>query len=65
MNFNFPGWNHINNASIYQSSKSYNKKRTVGNFANLSLAWKNMVYLNGTIRNDVVSNLPRDNRSFT
>ena len=65
MNFNFPGWNHINNASIYQSSKSYNKKRTVGNFANLSLAWKNMVYLNGTIRNDVVSNMPRDNRSFT
>lgn len=65
MNFNFPGWNHLNNASVYLSDKAYTKKRTVGNFANLSLAWKNMLYLNGTIRNDVVSNMPRDNRSFT
>lgn len=62
--FNFPGWNHLNNASKYNSSHEYKKKRTVGNFASLSLAWKNMLYLNVTGRNDIVSSMPRNNRSF-
>ena len=65
MNFNFPGWNHLNNASVFSNKSLYNKKRTVGNFANLSVAWKNMLYLSGSIRNDIVSSMPRDNRSFT
>ncbi|MDC2810410.1 SusC/RagA family TonB-linked outer membrane protein [Bacteroides ovatus] len=65
MNFNFPGWNHLNNASVFSNESQYNKKRTVGNFANLSVAWKNMLYLSGSIRNDIVSSMPRDNRSFT
>ena len=47
--FNFPGWNHLNNASVFNSSHEYKRKRTVGNFASLSLAWKNMLYLNVTI----------------
>lgn len=63
-NFNFPGWNHLNNASVYSSSASYSRKRTVGNFASLSLAWKNMLYFNVTGRNDIVSSMPRGNRSF-
>lgn len=58
-NFNFPGWNNLNNASSYLSDKSYKKKRTVGNFANLIHRLEEQVYLNGTIRNDVVSNMPR------
>ena len=62
--FNFPGWNHLNNASVFNSSHEYKRKRTVGNFASLSLAWKNMLYLNVTGRNDIVSSMPRDNRSF-
>lgn len=62
--FNFPGWNHLNNASSYMSTHNYKKKRTVGNFASLSLAWKNMLYFNVTGRNDIVSSMPRDNRSF-
>ena len=45
MNFNFPGWNHLNNASVFSNERLYNKKRTVGNFANLSVAWTNMLYL--------------------
>lgn len=64
-NFNFPGWNHISNGTTFQANQSTSKKRTVGNFANLSLAWKNMLYLNGTVRNDIVSSMPRGNRSFT
>jgi len=64
-NFNFPGWNHINNATTFQAEQSYTKKRTVGNFANLALSWKNMLYFNATVRNDIVSSMPRGNRSFT
>lgn len=64
MNFNFSGWNHMDNASVYNGSESYRKTRTVGNFASLSLAWKNQLYLNVTGRNDIVSSMPRDNRSF-
>ena len=65
MNFNFPGWNHLNNASVFSNESQYNKKLTVGNFANVSVAWKNMLYLSGSIRNDIVSSMPRNNRSFT
>lgn len=65
LNFNFPGWNHLNNASVFSNESLYDKKRSVGNFANLSVAWRNMLYLNGSVRNDIVSNMPRSNRSFT
>jgi len=63
-NFNFAGWNHIDNSSVYNASEERLKKRTVGTFANLSLAYKSMLYLNLTGRNDIVSTMPRDNRSF-
>ena len=62
--FNFSGWNHINNASVFQASESYRSERTVGVFGNLALAYKSMLYLNVTGRNDVVSTMPRDSRSF-
>jgi len=62
--FNYGGWNHINNASVFQASESYRRSRTVGTFANLSLAYKNMLYLSATGRNDIVSSMPRNNRSF-
>ncbi|MGL5957071.1 MAG: SusC/RagA family TonB-linked outer membrane protein [Phocaeicola sp.] len=63
-NFNIPGWNHVDNATTLISSESLRKKRTVGNFASLSLAYDNMLYLNVTGRNDIVSSMPRNNRSF-
>lgn len=62
--FNFSGWNHLDNASVFQASESYRTERTVGVFGNMALAYKNMLYLNVTGRNDVVSTMPRDNRSF-
>ena len=64
-NFNVSGWNHMDNASIYNASESYRKSRTVGNFANLSVSYLNMLYLNASVRNDIVSSMPRNNRSFT
>jgi len=63
-NFNFPGWNHMDNASIYNASESYRRTRTFGTFGNVSLGWKNMLFLNITGRNDIVSTMPRNNRSF-
>ena len=63
-NFNFSGWNHMNNASNYQATQTLRDKRTFGTFANLALAYKNMLFLNATGRNDFVSTMPRNNRSF-
>ena len=64
-NFNFPGWNHMANSSAYTSLGTYHRERTIGNFANVSLSYRSMLYLNGTVRNDIVSSMPRNNRSFT
>ena len=62
--FNFPGWNHIQNATILSSSEQQRSKRTVGFFASASASYDNMLYLNVTGRNDYVSTMPRNNRSF-
>ncbi|GHU76730.1 SusC/RagA family TonB-linked outer membrane protein [Bacteroidia bacterium] len=64
LNFNFPGWNHMDNSSTFSTSSRYRKKRTVGNFASVSLAYKNMLYFNATGRQDIVSTMPRGNRTF-
>ena len=64
MNFNFPGWNHMNNTSVPFSSESYSRRRAIGTFGNLSLSYKNMLYFTATGRNDRVSYMPRDNRTY-
>ncbi len=64
LNFNFSGWNHINNASTFSAAQSLRQTRTFGTFANISLGYKNMLFLNASGRNDVVSTMPRNNRSF-
>ncbi|MDR1340301.1 MAG: SusC/RagA family TonB-linked outer membrane protein [Prevotellaceae bacterium] len=65
VNFNFSGWNHINNVSVYQGDVWAARERTFGNFGNLSLAWRSQLYLNATVRNDLVSSMPAGSRSFT
>nr|WP_320118718.1 SusC/RagA family TonB-linked outer membrane protein [uncultured Marinifilum sp.] len=62
--FNFGGWNHINNANTVTSDEAQYKDRTVGVFSSVSLSWKNMLFFNMTGRNDVASSMPRGNRSF-
>ncbi|MCW0484199.1 SusC/RagA family TonB-linked outer membrane protein [Gaoshiqia sediminis] len=62
--FNFGGWNHINNANTVTSSEEQYQNRTVGFFSSLSLSWKDMLFFNATGRNDIASSMPRDNRSF-
>lgn len=61
---NFGGWKNISNTNVITSTEDKYKSRTVGFFGNISLTYKNMVYLNATGRNDYVSTMPRGNRSF-
>lgn len=62
--FNFGGWNHVDNANTVTSTESQYADRTVGFFGNLSLSWKDMIFLGATGRNDVTSTMPRGNRAF-
>jgi TonB-linked SusC/RagA family outer membrane protein len=62
--FNFGGWKHIDNTKSRNASESQNQYRTVGFFSNIDLAYKNMLFLTLTGRNDIVSSMPRGNRSF-
>ncbi|PUV21718.1 SusC/RagA family TonB-linked outer membrane protein [Sphingobacterium athyrii] len=64
MNFNFPGWDNINNASTVTAEQTLRHTRTFGTFGSLALAYRNMLFLNATGRNDIVSSMPRNNRSF-
>ena len=63
-NYNFGGWNNLNNASNYNSSITRERKRTFGNFANIALDYKNMLFFNATGRYDKVSTMPHGNRGF-
>jgi len=63
-NFNFGGWAHIRNANLVTADESFFRNRTVGFFGSLSLAWRSLLFLNATGRNDVVSTMPTNNRSF-
>lgn len=65
-NYSFSGWNNINNANTLVLEEYANRKHlTIGNFANLSLSYHDMLYLNATVRNDRVSSMPTNKRSFT
>jgi TonB-linked SusC/RagA family outer membrane protein len=62
--FNFGGWAHIRNANIVTANESQNKNRTVGFFGSLTLGYKSILFFNATGRNDVVSTMPRNHRTF-
>ena len=53
--------NSISQAAAYNLVR---KKGTNSIFANVNVGWKNMVYLEGTIRNDKSSTLPAGNNSY-
>lgn len=63
-NYNFSGWNHLSNASVLESYQSGYKELSVGTFANIAMDYADMLYLNITGRQDIVSTMPRDNRTF-
>ena len=61
---NFDGFATIANANDVTSEEFRVQRRTVGFFGNAELAYKNMIFLGGTIRQDIVSTMPRGNRDF-
>lgn len=65
-NYGISGWNHIKNATTQLRPNRLDRKskRTVGFFGDITASYKNMVYLGITGREDFVSNMPRNNRSF-
>ena len=64
-NLTIPTWYNLSNSSEIPSTTEYlSKRRLVGIYAQAELAWRNMLYLTLTARNDWSSTLPEGNRSF-
>lgn len=56
---------NLRNVKNVSNSKDENTKyRNAGMFADLSLSYKNFLFINGTARNDFSSTLPKDNNSY-
>ena len=62
--FNFGGWTHIRNANIVTANESQYRNRTVGFFGSASIGWRSLAFLQATGRNDIVSTMPTNNRTF-
>lgn len=62
--FNIGGWDNMANTTTQLASESKYKNRTVGFYGNAGLDWRNMVFVNVTGRNDIISTMPSKNRSF-
>lgn len=60
-----PGWYNFDNSNGPVDAFNYNSnRRLVGLYGELNLAYKSMLYLGVTARNDWSSTLPMKNRSF-
>jgi len=58
------GYNNIKNCASVIADENKYRSRIVGFFGNASLEYQKMLYFNVTGRNDYVSTMPRNNRSF-
>lgn len=61
---NVPGINEIGNTTNFFIDNSIVQQRTVGVFGELKLGYKDKLFLTLTGRNDWLSTLPKENRSF-
>nr|WP_315202129.1 SusC/RagA family TonB-linked outer membrane protein [uncultured Flavobacterium sp.] len=61
---NFGGWPNLSNTKQTVATDNISKNRTFGLFGNLNLSYKNFIFLGSTVRKDVVSSMPRGNRTF-
>ncbi|WP_209330174.1 SusC/RagA family TonB-linked outer membrane protein [Lunatimonas salinarum] len=62
--FTIGGFHHLSNTATQFPSEGINRSRVAGFYTNLALDWKDLLFLNASLRNDVVSNMPAGNRSF-
>ena len=64
-NLTVPTYFNVSNSAEIPTTKEYQwLRRYFGVYAQAELAWKNMLYLTLTGRNDWSSTLPKENRSF-
>lgn len=64
-NLTIPTWYNLSNsAEIPTVYQNLSLRRLMGVYGQAELAWKNMLYLTMTARNDWSSTLPKGNRSF-
>jgi TonB-linked SusC/RagA family outer membrane protein len=64
-NLTIPTYFNLSNSSERPEVSQYSRKRRLyGFYGQAELAWKNMLYLTVTARNDWSSTLPKENRSF-
>ncbi|WP_257667745.1 SusC/RagA family TonB-linked outer membrane protein [Parapedobacter tibetensis] len=61
-----PEWYNLANSNgpVNVVRDSYSRRRLVGVYADLNLAYKNMLFFEATARNDWSSTLPKNNNSF-
>lgn len=62
--FVVPGFFDISNTTNFTARRTASLRRLIGVFSEAKLAYKDMLYLNVTGRNDWSSTLPANNRSF-
>jgi TonB-linked SusC/RagA family outer membrane protein len=53
-----------NTRTVAQNGTAYSKRRIFGVLADVTLGYKDFLYVNGTARNEWTSTLAKDNRSF-
>ncbi len=63
-NFVAGGWANLSNATNINVSNFLSSQRVVGFYGNVNIGFKEMLFLNASGRNDVVSNMLASNRSF-
>ncbi|MCB2408037.1 SusC/RagA family TonB-linked outer membrane protein [Hymenobacter lucidus] len=58
------GLENIDNTVTQNTAENINRRRVVGFYGNVNVSWRELLFLNGSARQDYVSNLPRGNRTF-
>ncbi len=63
-NYLVGGWPNLANTTLITAGNSQFRNRIVGFYGNANIGWKDMIFLNASVRNDIVSNMLSSNRSF-
>ncbi len=59
-----PGFFHVSNSASQTNTETINRRELRGALANVTLGYDDMLFFNGSFRNDWSSTLPEDDNSF-
>ncbi|MFS4417047.1 TonB-dependent receptor domain-containing protein [Maribacter sp. 2307ULW6-5] len=59
-----PGFFHVSNTATQTNFENYGQRELRGLLSNITLGYNNLLFVNGSFRNDWSSTLPSDNNSF-